>query len=529
MAVVRFPALSRGTIAWAAILLGLTFIVWWPALTTYFWLDDYVLLRIWGNDGLPSFHELKEVFLPPPNFHYRPFAWPYWRLNYVIFGESAWGYHAVSLLMIALSGLLVTVIARQLRLSEFASRAAGVIYVAHPMLIGSAFWPSIVFDNMANLFTLAAVACALGAERRCWLWLLAYASVALAVLSKESALVAPVILVAILSVRWWTREGALTRRELLPVGGLFVMLAAYLLLREWQLGSPFSTDEPPYARSYFGGHLIKNALAYSGWFARPFLPQEIRPGPDGWFPIEDYYNRLGDLVEENPLGIAFAVGLWLTLLGLGVRAAIRREQGQYLVGWAWLVIAVLPALAFTVRSFEWYATMALPGFALMAAAALALLSRPLRYGGLALFVVMAMVYVNDQRDEHWLLSWEKLSERTATDLQRTLPSIPADKDLLLFWEEPGYNWGFMSLEGHYGPQFLYGEPDLRVFDGNALRCENDSWVAPEGWYYKVGPIEPKDVIALRIGEEGVVKLPLEEAFSSAECPTNQAAGALQRS
>ena len=180
----------------------------------------------------------------------------------------------------------------------------------------------------------------------------------------------------------------------------------------------------------------------------------------------------------------------------------------------------MPAMAFTNRQFEWYGSMALPGFALMAAAMLASLPRNVHLAGLALFLVLSveLVYVHAQRDDHWLLRLDVHADRTSNELRRVVPSVPAGKDLVLFWDEPGYNLGFNSIEGHYGPQFLYQDYDLRVFDGSALRCEGGVWVAPEGWYQQVGTVVPERTVAVRLSEKAPAEVvPTEEAFPREMC------------
>ena len=494
-------------VTWTFLLFGLTFLVWLPALSTYFYLDDFPWLRRYVTDPLPALEGVKEAFLPSTAaFTYRPTAFPFWRVGGLFFGEDPVGYHALNLLMIAGSGALLTVIARQLKLSHFVAYAAGFIYVVHPALFSNAFWIATVNDNMANMFSLAAVAFALGADKRSWLWLPGYLSFVLALLSKESAVVVPFLLAGIYVIRWWTREEALTRRSW-PALGFFALLLGFVVLRSLpQVGAPWSAGDPRYEQSLFGTHIIKNSLSYAILFWRPIVPQ-----------AEIFQERFLDIWNANPFGLLLGAALGMALLLLGVRSLVKRERGVFLIGWAWLALGLLPAIPYTVRALDHYASLALVGFALLAAAAIALLAKPLRFAVLSIFLVLGVFYVYDRQDEHWVASGQALAENTATTLKQELPSTSEGMAIMLFWSDGGSNPALQALGGHNGPQVLYDDPDLVVFNGNGLSCKEGSLWAPEGRKGVERPVDPENTATFLAGEEGVVSIPIEEVFPANQC------------
>jgi hypothetical protein len=153
----------------------------------------------------------------------------------------------------------------------------------------------------------------------------------------------------------------------------------------------------------------------------------------------------------------------------------------------------------------------------MAAVTLNYLEGTLRLAALGLFVAASVVYVQDQRDEHFVMRGQSNAERIVANLTRVVPNPPAHGALILFWSPPGYNYGFQAIEGHYGPQFLYQDYELQVFDGSALRCDDGFWVAPEGWYLKVGQIDPGRAIPVLLSDTGAVRLTRDEAFPPSGC------------
>ena len=153
---------------------------------------------------------------------------PVWRLLYWLEGQLfSGGFRGPApllgprLVSLALHLLLVVGVSRlTTRWSPQAAPVAGALVAVHPLMVAPVAWVSARGGLMVGV---ALIGAALAAERR--RWVLATLSLLLALGSKESALVAPVLLFV------WTRD----RRVLL---GATALTAGMLVVRWQLLGTP---------------------------------------------------------------------------------------------------------------------------------------------------------------------------------------------------------------------------------------------------------------------------------------------------
>ena len=136
---------------------------------------------------------------------YRPVATLTWALQYALHGRAPFGFHALNVLLHALATALVVLLARRLLAAVAPERAgagalgAGLLFAVHPAHV-EAIAPLVArTDLLAAAQGLAALLAALSPRPR-WRLPAAFAALALAVLSKESAATVPLLyaLVALL-------------------------------------------------------------------------------------------------------------------------------------------------------------------------------------------------------------------------------------------------------------------------------------------------------------------------------------------
>jgi protein O-mannosyl-transferase len=131
--------------------------------------------------------------------YYRPIFLLFLLLNYKVFGPFAAGWHLVSVAAHVGVTYLVYVLARRMTGDDRTALIAALIFGVNPVHIESVAWISGVTDPLLALFLLPSFFCYLNASdekvhRRAWL----AGSVALygiAMLSKETALVLPIIVI----------------------------------------------------------------------------------------------------------------------------------------------------------------------------------------------------------------------------------------------------------------------------------------------------------------------------------------------
>jgi hypothetical protein len=214
------PAVTRPTRSASALWIwiwfafaALTLIVFAPTLDIGFLSDDYPLFARAGAWNLGAFNA--DAF--------RPLPLALWGVIHAV-GGGAVAVHMVNLLIHVTNAVLTTVIAAEVLPSRWAPFAAGLLVALLPANVEAVVWSSGVFDLCATLFVLSAVIVGRGygvtttKTRRASLYLLVVAGV----LSKEAAVVAPVLLALdAVARRAWSKPLAIDVTVMTLLGGAY--------------------------------------------------------------------------------------------------------------------------------------------------------------------------------------------------------------------------------------------------------------------------------------------------------------------
>src|SRR5262249_18872104 len=141
--------------------------------------------------------------------------WVQWRM----WGLNPTGYHVVNVLLHVCTALLLWRLLEQLAIPG--AFLAALLFVVHPVNVESVAWISQLKDLLALLFSLVSIACYLRADATLlteekrpisygW-YALSIAAYAVAMLSKGSAVVVPVILAGIIWLRRYATAADLAR------------------------------------------------------------------------------------------------------------------------------------------------------------------------------------------------------------------------------------------------------------------------------------------------------------------------------
>ncbi|HVY38048.1 MAG TPA: hypothetical protein VHM31_08935 [Polyangia bacterium] len=287
---------------------------------------------------------------------------------------------------------------------------AGLFFVVHPVTTETVDNASFREDALVTVFTLATLVLALDGRRR--LALLCYG---LGLLSKESAVMAPALLMVLRLAGFAgterQRSGApplppagrarllWTARELVPFGAVTVV---YLALRFGPMQTPVA-----YAR-YPGGSFGATLLGLPAIWAH-----DLRLVVWPWPLCAEYtgYFRFGRQPWGPVLLASLVVAGDLALIGV----AARRGARVVAFGLGWFLLALVPVsnlLPIPIPAAERFLYLPLCGVALALAAAFAALAeaRPRQVtaagaalaGALAVFVVLTNLRHRDWRDDHTL-------------------------------------------------------------------------------------------------------------------------------
>jgi tetratricopeptide (TPR) repeat protein len=186
-----------------ALAVALTYLNSLPADFVY---DDYAFIcnnqEIRTLKPLSKFLLSPEAFSEPVSYHvFRPMASFTFALNYAVNGMNPVGYRLVNLIFHVINALLVFLVLRQLRFSEWPSLAGALIFAVHPAHTEAVTWISgrgnvlfLFFFLLAYLFYVAMDR--VEQQRKMPLLAAAVAAYGFSLLAKEMALALPALLFA---------------------------------------------------------------------------------------------------------------------------------------------------------------------------------------------------------------------------------------------------------------------------------------------------------------------------------------------
>jgi tetratricopeptide (TPR) repeat protein len=214
----------------AILIFAATLAAYFPAMRAGFiWNDsDYVtqaslrslggLERIWFEVGATQ--------------QYYPMLHSAFWFEHRLWGDNAFGYHLVNILLHAASACLFVVVLRRLRLPG--ALFAGLIFALHPICAESVVWISEQKNTLSTLFYLLAALAYLRFDRPQDRGPASYLAATFlflaAILSKSMAATLPA---ALLVVLWWKQGGLGWRRDVVPLLPWFALGAADGLFTAW--------------------------------------------------------------------------------------------------------------------------------------------------------------------------------------------------------------------------------------------------------------------------------------------------------
>jgi protein O-mannosyl-transferase len=318
------------------VLLGM--VVYIPALTNGFIWDDDVMLtenalmkapdglhRIWFSTELSDYFPLTSTTF-----------WIEWR----IWGTNPVGYNVLNILLHALGGILIWRVL--LRLKIPGAWLAGILFTVHPVCVASVDWIAERKNTLSMVFYALALLLYLrfDQEKRLRFYWLALGIFLLALLSKTSVVVLPMVLLLCV---WW-QYGKITSQDVrrsVPFFALALVMGlvtVWVQLHEVLLGEQKETDT-------LFSRVLDGSWAIWFYFGKVLWPAKLTMIYPDW-----------DIDEQNWISYLPAI-LWV--LALVTTWRFRRNWGRpYLFGLGYFTVALLPVLGFFDMNFLLFSPVA---------------------------------------------------------------------------------------------------------------------------------------------------------------------------
>jgi len=296
-------------------------LVFYPALSSYFFADDFGFLAISRYIHNPLTFFNNDHF--PGSFYYRPFGMLSWWLSYKLFGIQYVLHNLVNMLIHIGNAYVLFRIFGLVRANMKLNILLALLFLVHPLTISTSMWLSDRFDLLATWFILLTIYWFLryrleGARAA---YFSALAVCMLASLSKEIAYFTP-LLVTIVS--WYIYPNAIRTwriklSEIAPFyGAVFLVFGArFVLLRGTE-------------KLLLGEDSLFTVLMGGVWRWLCLLP--------------NFYTFYTDFAQWNVVvGILLLVAIFI-LAGLSLRALSRPREISWSMAMLGLTIILVPAI-----------------------------------------------------------------------------------------------------------------------------------------------------------------------------------------
>lgn len=290
-------------------------------------------------------HVWAAIYPNTPGNYYRPIFLLWLRLNYALFGAEPAGWHLTSVACHVLATWLVFRVVRQLTTDRTTAFVAALLFGLHPAHIENVAWISGVTDPLMACFVLGSLSAFLS-YRDCGGILIAAGALALfalALLSKETAIVAPVLMLGC-ALTAGPGEGAWpgSKRRINGTPGMraVAVLAptaaislVYLAVRFFALGGlSHSTVSIGWRETFLSWPSVS-------WF---YLKHLAGLAPLTEFYALDYVSAFSTGTVLAPLGLVVISGIVMAGLVLAIRE--RTEKNLALLALVMIAMPLLPVL-----------------------------------------------------------------------------------------------------------------------------------------------------------------------------------------
>ncbi|HEX4056613.1 MAG TPA: tetratricopeptide repeat protein [Tepidisphaeraceae bacterium] len=458
-------------VPWICLLLAvLTVGTFYPVLRCGFvnW-DDMEHVARNPDMNPPTFHALERYWAKPYFGLWAPVTYSAWLATAAVAHGNPAVFHALNLAVHVAAVVLVFLIVRRLVPGIWPAAVGAAVFAVHPIQVEAIAWVSGLRDVLSGALAVLAIWMYLRATEstgppRTWRCLAATAVFALALLSKPTAVVTPLMLAIILGRRW--------RSSARWLAAWVIMAAAISVIAFFAQPSSDVYRPPIWARPL----VALDALSF--YLRKLLLPAHL---------VIDY-GRSPDWLMSHPAawwpaGVVAAILVALTLY----RQKIPRMARAAAIG----ICALLPVLGLVPFNFQYYSTvadryayLAMLGVALGVAAVIAAIPR--WTWPFTAIIVAALGAASNRQTRLW--------QDTASLCDHTLTTNPGSVAALRILTFEARTHGQWPLALQYNDRALQTKPNdpLLIFDrANTLRAAGRLAAAAQA-YFQALRLRPHD-------------------------------------
>jgi hypothetical protein len=238
----RPPQQPPSTLLAAVGFVGAALLLYWPVLFTGLFADDFVLVEAARAGRFTVWSEL-----------FRPSLFAVWRALLAISPEGAVGLHAMNVVLHGVNAFLVCRLASAIRLSRAIALCAGALFVAYPAAVEAVAWPSGIQDVLMTTCVLIVLVVGVASRRPVARVSWAGAALVVALLTKETAIAAPALLLVLGLIREIRKPAWLTAAACAVIVTIFLGVRFSML--------PLPSGYSPAATRYAAKELLVRPFA----------------------------------------------------------------------------------------------------------------------------------------------------------------------------------------------------------------------------------------------------------------------------
>jgi len=304
----------------------------------FLWDDEVTIV---GNSLIRSWSSIPQIFVSSLFGErmggigfYRPLATLSYLFDYQLFGLSAFGFHLTSIILHAANALLVYALLLRFDLRYRFAFIGALFFAVHPVQIEAVTYISGRNDLLFLLFSLLTILTFLSGMRgKPLAYIFSVLCFALALLSKENAVVVPVLLIPLV---WLERKKAEGRLPYLTLALLLLVSVAYAVFRFVLINQSSTGTLSWIAEATLFERFLTVPHALFQYVLLLLVP----------FPLHMEYQ----FVETSPWNLWLWMGMPLLLAGIGAGIAFVRQRFLASALFFWFFVSLLPVLNFPVAT-----------------------------------------------------------------------------------------------------------------------------------------------------------------------------------